>query len=89
MKLLYLQPATEVAEGNVFRGICQSLCPCRGGGISDPIAFPGFGWVSLVPGPLGRGEYSGGGEYSLPQTWVLLRKVSTQGVCTHPTTTDI
>ena len=33
--MLCLPPATEVAKGNAFRGVCQSFCP-RG---------LGWGWV--------------------------------------------
>ena len=66
----YLPPATEVAEGNVFRGVCQSFCcprvslvPCHfwGVGISGTRSLQGMSTQGLST----WGKYSGSG-YSAP-----------------------
>ena len=43
-----LLPETKVAEGNVFRGVCQSFCP-----------EVGFSGSMSFPGGISKGEYSG------------------------------
>ena len=43
----YYRPPTELRQGNVSTGVCQSFCSR---GVSGPMSFPGVG-VSLVPGP--------------------------------------
>ena len=66
--MLFLPPATNLGQGYIFTGVCDSVHSGGGG-----VPAPGGAWSGGMPGP--GGACSRGGAWETPPGRLLLRAV--------------